>query len=71
MIAPQVEPEPVLGASYIGKDLSTRRVWSFDSLSWRDMIMWLYRGASRIAPVPSETIMLWVRADVYGVENVP
>lgn len=71
VIAPQVEPEPVLGASYIGKDLIMRRAWSFDSLSWRDMIMWLYRGASRIAPVPSETIMLWVRADVYGVENVP
>lgn len=71
VIAPQIEPEPVLGASYIGKDLITRRAWSLDSLSWRDMIMWLYRGASRVPPAPSETIMLWVRNDVYGVENVP
>lgn len=71
VIAPWTEPEPVLGASYIGKDLVIRRAWSLDSLSWRDMIMWLYRGASRVQPAPSETIMLWVRNDVYGVENVP
>lgn len=71
VIAPWTDPAPVLGASYIGKDLITRRAWSLDSLSWRDMIMWLYRGASRVTPAPSETIMLWVRSDVYGVENVP
>lgn len=71
VIAPQIEPEPVLGADYVGKDLVIRRAWSLDTLSWRDMIMWLYRGASRIAPVPSDTVMIWVRSDVYGVQNVP
>lgn len=71
VIAPQVEPEPVLGADYVGKDLIIRRAWSLDTLSWRDMIMWLYRGASRVAPVPSDTMMLWVRSDVYGVQSVP
>lgn len=71
VIAPQIEPAPVLGGDYIGKDLVIRRAWSLDTLSWRDMIMWLYRGASRIAPTPSETLMLWVRSDVYGVQSVP
>ncbi len=71
VIAPAIEPRPVLGADYVGKTLITRRDWALDSLSWRDMIMWLYRGATRIQPAPSETLMLWVRSDVYGVEMVP
>ena len=62
--------QTAMGADYIGKDLVTRQMWDIDTLSWRDNLMWLYRSESQWKPVPQERLMLWVRKDVYGVEQV-
>jgi len=70
VVMPVTVPQPAMGADYVGKDLILRRMWATDSLSWRDGLMWLYRGDSRLKPVPSEQVMLWVRKDVYGVQQV-
>jgi hypothetical protein len=59
-----------MGADYVGKDLITRQSWDIQTLSWRDWLMWLYRGDSLIKPQPSEQLRLWIRKDVYGVDFV-
>lgn len=70
VLTPYTVPEPDLGGDYVGKDLVLRRRWDADTLSWKDGIMWFYRGDASFKPGPGETLMLWVRADVYGVEQV-
>ncbi|MBI5957953.1 MAG: hypothetical protein HY866_04410, partial [Chloroflexi bacterium] len=71
VIMPWTYPQPAMGADYIGKDLITRQAWDLESLSWRDVIMWLYRSDSKDKPTIGEQMMLWVRKDVYGVQAVP
>ena len=70
VIAPTRDDPPRMGAPYVGKELIVRRAWDIDTLSWRDAIMWLYRGDSRVKPVSGGRLTLWVRNDVYGVERV-
>jgi len=54
----------------VGKDLIVRQAWDIDTLSWRDAILWFYRGDSAVKPVSGGRLTLWVRNDVYGVERV-
>lgn len=70
VVMPDVVPRITMGADYIGKDLITRLRWDADSLSWRDAIMWYYNSDSHVDPAPVERLMVWVRKDVYGVEQV-
>jgi hypothetical protein len=70
VIAPAAVAQTPMGADYVGKDLITRQAWDIGTLSWRDWLMWLYRGDTLIKPLPSELIRLWVRKDVYGVDFV-
>jgi len=71
VLMPVAESQPALGADYVGKTLVIRQAWSVQSLSWRDTLMWLYRDDSRVKPTAGEQWRLWVRKDVYGVEQVP
>ncbi len=70
VVAPLQDPQPAMGADYVGKDLMTRQSWGRATLSWRDAIMWFYRNESLVKPSAGERLMLWVRSDVYGVERV-
>lgn len=72
VIVPAALSSEPMGADYVGKDLILTRAWERGSLSWRDALMWYYRGDSRIDPVMDLDgwTMVWVRKDVYGVENV-
>lgn len=70
VLMPLTTPVPVMGADYVGKDLMLRQSWDLGSLSWRDSLMWFYHNDSWVKPVDSELLMLWVRKDVYGVEQV-
>ena len=70
VLMPDVFPRVHMGADYVGKDLITRQGWGTSQLSWRDAILWFYRNESAQKPAPTERLMLWVRKDVYGVEQV-
>jgi hypothetical protein len=70
VVMPGMFPQPRMGADYVGKDLITRLGWDVNTLSWRDGLMWFYRGDSLVKPMPQEQTMLWIRKDVYGVEFV-
>lgn len=64
-------PRPQLGADYIGRLLEPYSAWDTSLLSWRDVILWYYRGASEVGAAPVDPLRIWVRGDVYGVERVP
>ncbi len=70
VLMPDVFPRVRMGADYVGKDLVTRQGWDTAQLSWRDAILWFYQNKSAQKPLPTERLMLWVRKDVYGVEQV-
>ena len=67
VITPAEQTPADLGGAYVGKDLVLRRAWTVHALSWRDALAWAYRGDTQLQPVPGETIMLWIRSDVYGI----
>jgi hypothetical protein len=70
VVMPVTFPQPRMGADYVGKELVIRRSWDMENLFWRDILGWVYRSDSVVKPLPDETIRLWVRKDVYGVERV-
>ncbi|MFQ3534304.1 MAG: hypothetical protein SNJ58_00365 [Aggregatilineales bacterium] len=69
-IAIGVGPEPVLGADYVGQRLATQSSWFLSTLQYWDTISWLYDRQTRLAPQFGGHVIIWVRADVYGVAEV-
>jgi len=70
VIVPLDQAGQRMGAAYVGRDYVLRRDWTPAWLTWQDALMWLYRSDARTPPQPAEPVRLWVRADVYGVEQV-
>ncbi len=70
-IAIGVAPEPILGADYVGQRLATQSSWFLSTLQYWDIIAWLYDRQTRLAPQFDKRVIVWVRADIYGVEQVP
>lgn len=71
VIAPPSATNPVLGASYVGQDVLLREDWALSDLSWMDFFSWLTLRDTRFNPRPQEDVMLWIRQDIYGVQQVP
>ncbi len=70
VIAPIGEIQPVLGADYVGQDFTISEAWSLRSLNWTDFVAWLALRETRFAPTSDGRHMLWVRKDIYGVQEV-
>jgi hypothetical protein len=66
-IALSVTEAPQLGASYVGQRLGTQSSWFLSTLQYWDFIGWLYDRQVRYVPQFSGHVIIWVRADVYGV----
>jgi hypothetical protein len=62
---------PELAADYVGQDFIFDYRWSYSSLNWTDFGAWLIWRESRYEPVVSQQMMLWIRKDIYGVEEIP
>lgn len=69
-IAIGVQPEPELGDSYVGQRLATQSSWSLSTLQYWDSLSWLYDRQTRVAPQFGGHVIIWVRADIYGVTEV-
>jgi hypothetical protein len=69
-IAIGVQPEPELGASYVGQRLATQSSWSLSTLQYWDIVSWIYDRQTRVAPQFGGHVIIWVRADIYGVTEV-
>lgn len=70
VIAPLTPEPPALGADYVGQDFALGLAWSYSDLNWMDFFSWLAWRDTRFEPIPDERIVLWIRKDVYGVEQV-
>lgn len=70
VLMPYTSVPPRMGADYIGKDLVIRQTWDLDSLSWRDALMWYYNSDTQMDPLPETRLQVWIRSDIYGVEQV-
>jgi hypothetical protein len=70
VITPKTAAQPVLGADYVGQDFALTDRWELASLNWTDAIGWLTLRETRWRPEANRQVTLWVRKDVYGVEQV-
>jgi len=66
IIAARTSDKPQFGAAYVGQAFGLSSTWDRGSLSYWDFIPWLYDRVTRTAPVNSDFVVAWVRADVYG-----
>jgi hypothetical protein len=66
VITPKTNDKPVLGAAYVGQSFPVSYTWDRRNLSW-DFLTWLYERDTRTAPESNDRVIVWVRADVYGV----
>jgi hypothetical protein len=58
--------ESDLGGNYVGQDFMVKRNWSIDSLRTYDLLDWWLRRETPIKGAPAETIVLWLRQDIYA-----
>lgn len=68
-IAITLTSEPRLGANYVGQSFVVAFDWDRGTVQYWDYIAWLYDRQSRIEPTPAVTVNVWLRADVYGVDD--
>ena len=66
VILPADDPEPVLGADYVGQGFVTRRTWRFDSVGLQGLLGWVLQRYAFTQPLPAEEYIVWMRTDVYG-----
>jgi predicted membrane-bound mannosyltransferase len=70
VLVPYENRNDLLGDDYVGQDFALGTAWSLSDLSWLDMVPWLNTRETRFKPVVDARYMLWVRSDVYGVDEV-
>lgn len=56
---------PDLGGSYVGQSFRLREYWSFNTLAPLDSVAWVTQRRVRVAEHPNDTLILWLRVDVY------
>lgn len=67
VITPELAEPPQLGAGYVGEGFRTYSTWDRGSMPYWDFVPWLMARETRYGPVSGGAMVLWVRADVYGV----
>ncbi|MCC7205812.1 MAG: hypothetical protein IT323_00805 [Anaerolineae bacterium] len=69
VIAPVTDPAPALGADYVGQDFATYLDWDRGSMTYWDFLPWLYNRQTRVPPRHEGHVVLYLRADVYGLAD--
>ncbi len=65
VILPDVSEPPDLGDSYVGQRFVIRTWWSPQFMVWFDYPAWWFQRRTRTGAIPYETVVLWLRQDVY------
>ncbi|MFN8418935.1 MAG: hypothetical protein U0528_06790 [Anaerolineae bacterium] len=68
VIAKLQEPEPSLGAAYVGQEFASSYIWDRATIQTFDLLTWLYDHQPRVQLTPLDKMVLYVRSDVYGVD---
>jgi len=69
VLLPFTADEPALGGSYVGQSFILRQTWSLGELRLLDLPGWWIQRRTRTTEFASESIVLWLRQDVY--DGVP
>ncbi|RMF78133.1 MAG: hypothetical protein D6737_15725 [Chloroflexi bacterium] len=56
---------PELGGSYVGQDFVINRQWNASTMAPKDILTWVLQRDSRVPSQPTETMILWLRQDIY------
>ncbi len=69
VIAPETTENPDLGGDYVGQDFSVWHEWNASLMQGWDFVAWLYDRTTRLPPTGMGKVVVWLRADVYGIEG--
>ncbi|PJF44815.1 MAG: hypothetical protein CUN55_02075 [Phototrophicales bacterium] len=70
VIVPYAQRNTNLSGDYVGQDFALSQMWHWSTLSWADFPSWLMLRETSTDPIDTERVMLWIRKDVYGVQEV-
>lgn len=65
-LLPVLPDPPALGGNYVGQDFILGRNWSLQSMQGFDFLSWWFQRRTRIAAIPDNVMILWLRQDVYN-----
>ena len=65
VLLPILAEPPDLGGSYVGQDFIIERLWQMQTLEGLDFIPWWLQRRTRMPDLPSRTMVLWLRQDIY------
>ena len=65
VLLPLLAEPPELGGSYVGQDFILQRTWPMTSLEGLDFIPWWLQRRTRMPDLPAQTMVLWLRQDIY------
>ncbi|MBL8164348.1 MAG: hypothetical protein JNJ61_20335, partial [Anaerolineae bacterium] len=72
VLLPAALENPDLGGSYVGQRFVITSTWNTRDVRFLDFLGWWLQRRTRTGGVPSETMVLWLRQDVYnGVSFEP
>ncbi|MBZ0285980.1 MAG: glycosyltransferase family 39 protein [Anaerolineae bacterium] len=71
-LLPEMNEPPDLGGSYVGSRFDVVANWSPQSVQFADLLAWWLQRKTRLQSDPVDTLVLWLRQDVYnGVPYQP
>lgn len=68
-LLPMLAEPPALGGAYVGQDFIVSRSWNLTTLYGLDVLAWWMQRRTRFPELPSQTMVLWLRQDIY--DGVP
>lgn len=64
-LLPMLAEPPALGGAYVGQDFIVSRGWNLQTLQGLDVLAWWMQRRTRFPELPSQTMILWLRQDIY------
>jgi 4-amino-4-deoxy-L-arabinose transferase-like glycosyltransferase len=68
-LLPMLAEPPDLGGAYVGQDFVISRGWNLQTVYGLDVLSWWMQRRTRFPELPTETMVLWLRQDIY--DGVP
>jgi hypothetical protein len=66
ILLPMYNEAPDLGGSYVGQNFRISSTWNPASVRFADLLSWWTTGKTRVPASPSDTMVLWLRQDIYN-----
>lgn len=66
IIAPPTAEPPEFGGNYVGQSFLISQSWDISRLALQDVSAWLYQRNTQIAPETKQSVILWLRQDIYN-----